>query len=127
MNADCVAEIRRLTNGGANYSLETSGRAAVLRQAVNCLAPLGTCAVIGAPPVGTEVSLDIQTLRRERTITGVVEGSAHPQVFIPQMINLYRKGKLPFDQLITFYPLDEINQAVEDAEQGIAVKPVILF
>ncbi|WP_332632671.1 NAD(P)-dependent alcohol dehydrogenase [Halalkalibacter flavus] len=125
--SDSLVEIQKITNLGVNYSLETSGRPEVLRQAVDCLASLGTCAVIGVPPIGTEVSLDIKTIRQERTITGVVEGSSQPQVFIPQMIELYKQGKLPFDKLISFYKLEEINQATEDAKNGTAIKPVIMF
>jgi aryl-alcohol dehydrogenase len=83
--------------------------------------------VIGAPPIGTEVSLDVKTIRSERTITGVVEGSGNPQVFIPKLIELYKKGQLPFDKLMDFYSLEEINQACEDAEKGICIKPVIKF
>ncbi|WP_308017418.1 NAD(P)-dependent alcohol dehydrogenase [Alkalihalobacillus deserti] len=124
---DSMAEIQKITKMGADYSLETSGRPEVLRQAVDCLASLGTCAVIGAAPIGTEVSLDIKTMRQERTITGVVEGSSQPQVFIPQMIELYKQGKLPFDKLISFYKLEKINQATEDTKNGTAIKPVILF
>ena len=127
MKVDSVEEIRKITRVGANYTLETSGRAEVLRQAVDSLASLGTCAVIGAPPIGTEVSLDIKTIRQERTITGVVEGSSQPNVFIPQMIDLYKHGKLPFDKLVTFYKLEDINEAIEDTEKGTTIKAVITF
>ena len=124
---DALEVIMEITKKGVNYSLETSGVPQVLRQAVDCLAVSGTAAVIGAPPIGTEVSLDVKTIRSERTITGVVEGSGNPQVFIPKLIELYKKGQLPFDKLIDFYSLEEINQACEDAEKGICIKPVIKF
>lgn len=122
-----LEEIYKIAEKGVNYSLETSGRAEVLRQAVDCLAVLGTAAVIGAPPLGTEVSLDIKTLRSERTVTGVVEGSSVPHTFIPQLVELYKNGLLPIDKLITFYSLEEINQASEDMEKGISIKPVIKY
>ncbi|MGF9712317.1 hypothetical protein EXW96_04105 [Paenibacillus sp. JMULE4] len=44
-----VEEIRKITGKGANYSIETTSRPEVLRQAVDCLATLGTAVVIGAP------------------------------------------------------------------------------
>lgn len=89
------------------------------------MATLGKAAVIGAPPVGTEVSLDVNTILFERSLTGVLLGSGVPQLFIPKLIDLYKKGKFPFDKLIKFYTLEEINQASEDSEKGITIKPVL--
>ena len=42
------------------------------------------------------------------------------------MIDLYRAGRFPFDRLIKFYPLTEINEAARDALQGRVLKPVML-
>jgi aryl-alcohol dehydrogenase len=42
------------------------------------------------------------------------------------MIDLYRAGRFPFDRLIKFYPLAEINEAARDALQGRVLKPVML-
>ena len=41
------------------------------------------------------------------------------------MIELHRQGRFPFDRLIRFYPFSEINRAVEEAEQGTTIKPVL--
>ncbi|SDH24287.1 benzyl alcohol dehydrogenase [Alteribacillus persepolensis] len=124
---DPIEKIMEWTKKGVLYSLETSGVPHVLRQSVDCLAVSGTAAIIGAPPIGTEVSLDVKTLRSERNITGVVEGSGIPQVFIPKLIDLYKQGMLPFDKLLSYYSLEDINQACEDAENGKSIKPVIVF
>ena len=35
------------------------------------------------------------------------------------------QGRFPHDRLIKFYPLEDINRAAEDSEQGVTVKPVI--
>ncbi len=48
-----------------------------------------------------------------------------PDLFIPKLIELYKQGRLPFDRLITFYPFDEINKAVEDMEKRRVIKPVL--
>lgn len=123
--ANTVEEIQKITGSGANYSVETTSIPAILRQAVDCLATLGRAAVIGAPPVGTEVSLDVNTLLFERSVTGVLLGSGVPQTYIPKLIDLYKNGKFPFDKLIKFYSLEEINQACEDSETGITIKPIL--
>ncbi|MFB4165485.1 NAD(P)-dependent alcohol dehydrogenase [Alteribacillus sp. JSM 102045] len=124
-HVNTVEEIKRMTGGGVNYSIETTSRPEVLRQAVDCLATLGESVVIGAPPVGTEVQFDVNTILFERSVKGVLLGSSVPQVFIPQLIELYKQGKFPFDKLIEFYEWEDINQASEDSESGITIKPVL--
>lgn len=123
---DAVEEIGKITGGGADYSLETSAVPQVLRQAVDCLVPLGVCGLVGAAPLGTEASLDMNNiLIPGRTVRGIVEGDSVPDVFIPRLIELHDRGRFPFDRLIEFYELEEINQAAEDSEEGTVLKPVL--
>jgi len=122
---DVEGAIRDHLGGGAEYTLETAGVAQVLRQAVDCLGHGGTCGVIGAPPMGTEVGLDVNDMLLGRTVTGITEGNANPDLFIPDLIDLYRRGKFPFDELVTFYDFDEIERAVADQEAGEVIKPVL--
>jgi aryl-alcohol dehydrogenase len=61
-----------------------------------------------------------------RSITGIVEGNTVPQVFIPKLIALWRKGMFPFDKLITTFRLDEINEAERASADGSVIKPVLL-
>ena len=60
-----------------------------------------------------------------RSLRGIIEGDSVPDVFIPRLIELYKQGRFPFDKLVTFYKLDEINTAVEDTEQGKVIKAVL--
>jgi aryl-alcohol dehydrogenase len=122
---DPVETIRDLTGGGVQFSLECVGSPRVLRQAVDVLPRLGVCGLVGVVPPGTEVALDMDLLMNGRTVKGILGGDAIPDLFIPRLIELYRQGRLPFDRLITFYPFDAINQAVEDMEAGRVIKPVL--
>jgi aryl-alcohol dehydrogenase len=124
---DPVAKILEITGGGVDFSLDCVGNPKVLRQAVDSLAWGGVCGLVGAAGAGTEVSLDMQTILNGRTVTGVVEGDSIPDVFIPQLIDLYLQGRFPFDKMITFYPFDQINQAAEDSEKGKALKAILRF
>ncbi len=123
--ADPVETIRNMTGGGVEFSLECVGSPKVLRQAVDVLPRLGVCGLLGVVPPGTEVALDMDLLMNGRTVKGILGGDAIPDLFIPRLIELYRQGRLPFDRLITFYPFDAINQAVEDMEAGRVIKPVL--
>ena len=120
-----VEAIHEITGNGVDYSLENTALPQVFRQAVDSLTMLGVCGLIGAPPLGTEVTFDMNNILFGRTIRGILEGDSIPDIFIPQLIDLYLQGRFPFDRLITFYHLDQINQAAEDSEQGRVIKPVL--
>ncbi|MGD2008523.1 MAG: NAD(P)-dependent alcohol dehydrogenase [Cellvibrionales bacterium] len=124
-DGDVVEAIHALTPEGTDYSLECTANPRVLRQAVDALTVTGTCALIGAAPMGTEVTLDMNSIMFGRTVTGVIEGDSIPGQFIPKLVALHKQGRFPLDKLVTFYPLTAIQQAVEDSEAGRVVKAVL--
>jgi aryl-alcohol dehydrogenase len=103
-----------------------TGRPEVIRQAVECLNVRGICGLIGSAPHGTEVRLDHNSiLLRGRSVRGILGGDSIPDLFIPQLIELYLQGRFPVDRLITFYPLEQINEAAEQSLSGKVLKPVL--
>ena len=124
--SDPVAEIQSITKYGVAYSLECTGIPAVFRQAVDSLARLGVCGLIGVAPQGVEARFEMDRILNGRTIKGIVEGDSIPPVFIPRLIDLNAKGLFPFEKMITTYPFDEINTAVEDSEKGKVLKAVVV-
>lgn len=123
---DPVASVREITGGGADFTLESSGRPEVLRQAIDALANCGTCGIVGAPALGTEASFDVNgVMTAGKRITGIIEGDSKPDLFIPALVELYIQGRFPFDKLVKFYTLNQINQAAEDSEKGVTIKPII--
>jgi aryl-alcohol dehydrogenase len=124
--ADAGSVVIESTAGGVDLTLETTGSPAVFRQAVDCLAPTGTCGLIGAPAFGTEVSLDVNTiLVGGRTVRGIVEGDSVPQLFLPTLMRLWADGRFPMDRLMQFYDFDRIDEAAADAAAGRVIKPVL--
>jgi aryl-alcohol dehydrogenase len=123
--ADPVDAIIEIT-GGVDASIEASGVPGVLRQAVDALAPNSIAMLVGAPPAGTEEPIDTNAmLSTGRIVRGVVEGHSVPQIFIPQLIDLWRAGRFPIDRLIRTYDFDQINEAGDAALAGDVVKPVL--
>ena len=127
--ADVGEAIKEATGGlGVDFSLETTGSPQVLAQAVYSTGPGGTCGLIGAPPFGAEVSLDVnQMLALGRTLKGIVEGESVPDVFLPRLIALWQQGRFPVERIMTYYDFDEIDRAAHDAEDGRVIKPVLKF
>lgn len=124
---DVLGEINKITDGnGAEYSFDTTGVPPVVLQAVRCLAVDGTVAVVA---VGGEVPIHIHSdlVMPNRTIIGVTEGLSIPSLYIPQLIDQYKKGKFPFDKLIKKYAFEDLHNALDDMKSGKTIKPVITF
>jgi aryl-alcohol dehydrogenase len=125
-HTDPVAEIHNVTGGrGVRVSLEAAGSPEALRQAVECLQPLGTCCLVGSSREGTGTNLDMRTLQNGRTVRGCIQGDSLPDRFIPEVIDYYRAGKLPVERIVTFYDFADINRAVADSIAGKTIKPVL--
>jgi len=123
---DPLETIRAITGMGVDFALDTTGRVELIRAAVDALTPGGTCGILGASPPGGELVLDVNNfMTQSKRLRGIVEGDSVPEIFIPQLIALYLRGLFPFDRLIAFYPLEEIDRALADSEQGRTIKPVI--
>ncbi len=119
-------EIMRISGFGVDFALDTTGLPSVIRDAVESLAPRGTCGILGAPAPETQIVLDeTHFMSGGRRLIGIVEGDANPDTFIPMLAELYAKGLFPFDKLVKFYNLDQINEAIEDSESGRTIKPII--
>ncbi|WP_427165098.1 NAD(P)-dependent alcohol dehydrogenase [Streptomyces sp. C1-1] len=112
---------------GADGVVETTGNVGVLRQGVDALAARGTLVVVGAPPFGTEVALDVNGLLGGKRVVGLTLGDAETQSFIPSLVRLVKDGRLPLHRLISTYPFADIDQAVRDMRAGKAIKPVLTF
>ncbi len=120
-----VVEAVRAIGGGVGYAVDTSAVPAVIRQAVESLTPLGRCAMVGVSPPGAEITLSVQSLFFGQSVGGAIEGDSIPKLFIPQLIDLWRQGRFPFDRLIRFYDFAQINEAVADSVSGATLKPVL--
>jgi aryl-alcohol dehydrogenase len=125
---DLGEALAAITGGqGADGIVETTGNVNVLRQGVDALGARGTVVVVGAPPFGTEVSLDVNGLLGGKRVVGLTLGDAETQSFIPALVRLVKEGRLPLHRLISTYPFADIDQAVRDMGAGKAIKPVLTF
>jgi len=63
----------------------------------------------------------------QRRIQGSIYGGCSPLVDVPQLIGLYKAGKLKLDELITRrYKLDEVNEGYQDMLDGKNIRGVII-
>ncbi|MCX5045148.1 NAD(P)-dependent alcohol dehydrogenase [Aldersonia sp. NBC_00410] len=126
-DADLARQLRKLTGGGADHSVDTVSSETVLGTAVSVLRSPGSCATLGLRGQRNPVTLDQSALLMGRSVTGVIEGDVDPQVFIPELIALWQAGRFPFDRLVTTFPFDELENALAAARDGTVAKAVLTF
>ena len=125
-DGDVIDQINQITGGGADFALESTGVPSVVVQALRSLRARGTVAVVGASG-DTTLHIHDDFIPPNRTMVGVVEGDVIPKLFIPQLIEYYRRDRFPFDKLIQFYDTAQLDQALADMLSGKTIKPVIVF
>ncbi len=122
--AALTAATLELTRGrGVDHAFDTTGVPAVIAATAAALAFRGTLALVGVGDPA--VTIDVSHLMAGRSIRGVLEGDAVPQVFIPRLLAHHAAGGFPFDRLVEAFPLDAISEAVGSSLAGGAVKPVL--
>lgn len=126
---DILAAVREIIPQGVNNVIDTSGIIAAVEAAMLMLAPRGTLGLVGLPsPIDGTANLPMAAVIGAGVqIRGIMEGDSEPDQFIPELLELYRRGRFPFDRLVTTYRFDEINQAVLDQSAGKCVKPVLIM
>lgn len=120
-----VGTVQQLTDGwGTHYAIDCTGNGNCVRQSLNCTRSLGICVVLGATQTLT-IDVENELMGTGKTLAGLVEGCSLPRVFIPKLLNYYKKGLFPFDRLIQFYDFENINQAFADTKDGKVIKAVL--
>ncbi len=126
---DIVAEIVRLTDGGADYSFDATGNTTVMRQALECChRGWGTSIVIGVAESGKEISTRPFQLVTGRNWRGTAFGGARGRTDVPKIVDWYMAGKIAIDPMITHVlTLDEINKGFELMHAGESIRSVVVY
>lgn len=123
--SDIVGKIKNeIVPGGVNYAIDTSGVPDFVKKALASCRFMGAAVVLGATG---DVTFNIQAelMGDAKSLIGIVEGDAIPKLFIPELLDYYKKGLFPFDKLIQFYPFEQINEAFEESGSGKCIKAVL--
>ena len=120
-----LEEVRDATGGGADFALDTTGIPEAIGGAIDGLAKRGSLGLVAAAPGAVATFEILPMFLRGCTIRGIIEGDSIAETFIPQLLDHYRQGRFAFDRLLKFYAFEDLNQAVEDALNGSAIKPVV--
>jgi alcohol dehydrogenase len=126
---DAADQVRELTGGGVDFAIEMAGAVRALDLAYRITRRGGTTITAGLPPPTATLPLPIVNLvAEERTVKGSYIGTCVPVRDIPRFIELYQRGRLPVDRLMSGrLKLEQINEGFDRLHDGTAVRQVIEF
>ncbi|HLK87727.1 MAG TPA: Zn-dependent alcohol dehydrogenase [Candidatus Binataceae bacterium] len=125
---DAVREIKRISQGGVDYSFEAIGNRQVAEQCFYCLAPRGTATLVGAIPTGQKIELNAGHFFVEKRIQGCYMGSNRFRLDMPKYLDFYRQGRLNLDDMVSRRaPLNDVNEAFRAMEAGEVARTVLMF
>ena len=116
--------------GGLDYTFECVGGTQMftLQAAFNSLAPWGTCVLTGVTKAHQELSILPNKFLDGRTMCGATYGSLKSREAVQHLVELYLKGELKFDDLITGrYKIDDIPKCFDLLRQGKACRSLIIY
>jgi aryl-alcohol dehydrogenase len=123
--SDMLEEVAGITGSTVDYAFDCTGVISVIETIADTVGMLGTLVLIGGAPADARFSLDhVRTLWGKR-VMGVLGGGGRSGQLIPALVELYEQGRFPFDRLVKYYELGEIDQALADSKTGEVVKPIL--
>jgi alcohol dehydrogenase len=127
-SADAIKEVREATGGGVEYAFEMAGSVRAMDLAYKITRRGGTTVTAGLPPPTHTFNIpQVNLVAEERTVKGSYIGTCVPTRDIPRYIELYRRGKLPVDRLMSDHlKLEEINLGFDRLLEGKAVRQVVV-
>jgi S-(hydroxymethyl)glutathione dehydrogenase/alcohol dehydrogenase len=126
---EIVAEVVRLTDGGADYSFDATGNTEVMRTALECChRGWGTSVIIGVAESGKEIATRPFQLVTGRNWRGTAFGGAKGRTDVPKIVDWYMDGKIAIDPMITHVlTLDEINKGFDLMHKGESIRSVVVY
>jgi S-(hydroxymethyl)glutathione dehydrogenase/alcohol dehydrogenase len=122
-----AAKVKEMTGGrGADYAFECTAKPALGAAPLAMVRNAGTaCQVSG---IEQELKIDMNLFEWDKIYLNPLYGKCRPQVDMPILLDLYAKGDLILDKMVTCtYPLSGLKQAFDDMHAGRNAKGVLLL
>jgi Zn-dependent alcohol dehydrogenase len=115
---------------GADVAFEVIGMAATIEQVVTMTRRGGQAVLVGIPSMDVVLTVPawVGLILQSKTIKGCWYGSADVRRDIPRLIDLYRRGELHLDELVSRrIDLDDVNDAFRAMTAGEVARSVIVY
>lgn len=127
---DLIQKVKDLTGGqGVDYAAEAVGLVKTIELGFELIKRNGGKLIFAShPKAGEKIQIDPFELICGKSIQGTWGGGSHPDRDIPLLDEMYAKGQLKLEPLISHsYKLEEINQALEDLENRKIVRALLVI
>jgi S-(hydroxymethyl)glutathione dehydrogenase/alcohol dehydrogenase len=132
--AEATDLARGFTNGqGADAAILCVGvtKPEHIAAGVESIRKAGTCVLVGLGAAAEDIGMPVsarEVVLYQKRIQGSLFGASSPSKDIPAMIELYRRGRLKLDELISNrYSLEKINDGYADLRAGRNLRGIIAF
>ncbi len=123
---EAAKEVKRLTERGADYAFECTAIPALGAAPLAMVRNAGVAVQVSG--IEQEVKIDMRLFEWDKIYVNPLYGKAKPQIDFRILQELYAKGDLKLDQMITrTYPIENLKQAFSDMHKGLNAKGVIVF
>ncbi len=112
-----------------NWAFDVVAHPTVTMNALESLDWGGTCVVIGVPAADAKYEgIYTRLTQVDRGLVGTRAGSYSPHRDMPFIIDLYRRGLVKLDELVSAtYPLEEYETVIHEMEGGNLARGVLTF
>ncbi|XP_059647234.1 alcohol dehydrogenase-like 6 isoform X3 [Cornus florida] len=119
--------IKRITDGGADYSFECVGDTGMITTALqSCCDGWGVTVTLGVPKVKPEITAHYGLFLSGRTLKGSLFGGWKPKSDLPSLVDMYLRKEIQIDEFITHnLPFEDINKAFNLMREGKCLRCVI--
>jgi S-(hydroxymethyl)glutathione dehydrogenase/alcohol dehydrogenase len=125
---DAVTEVQRLSGGGVDHAFEVIGRPATAEQALAMCANGRTAYVVGVMSDDAAFTVKAESMKRGKSLRGVQMGSTRPRVDIPRYVEMWRRGQLDLESMVSRrLPLDDVNDGFRAMVAGEVNRAVVVF
>lgn len=119
-------KVKELTNRGADFAFECTGNPKLGAAPLALVRNAGMALQVSG--IEEEITIDMNLFEWDKIYVNPLYGKCNPSVDFPILFELYEKGELLLDELVSkTYKLEALDDVFDDMLNGRIAKGVILF
>jgi S-(hydroxymethyl)glutathione dehydrogenase/alcohol dehydrogenase len=124
---EAYKKVKALTsNRGADYAFECTGNPKLGAAPLALVRNAGMALQVSG--IEEEITIDMNLFEWDKIYTNPLYGKCNPPVDFPRLFDLYKRGDLLLDELVSkTYALEDLSAVIDDMLNGRIAKGVILF
>jgi NDMA-dependent alcohol dehydrogenase len=126
-----VAAVQALSDGkGVDVAFEVIGLGPTIEQAMQMTRVGGETVLVGVPRMDVMLNINpaFSFIYTAKTVKGCWYGSSNVHREVPKLLELYKKGELKLDELISReIGIDDVNSAFDAMKSGEVARSVIVY